>query len=170
MIADLFHTRKLRLALLYVLVILLVQFLQDTVFARFAVFGVKMLFVPAACAAVGFQEGGFRGGLYGLLSGFLCDLVYTENTVMFTILFPALGFAAGLAADFLMNRSYSGYLVTAAVCILVTGLVQMTRVLVVQPGAILYCILVVVGQLIVSLPMAAVLYFPIEQIASRFEA
>lgn len=170
MFVDLFHTKKLRLAFVYVVMMILVQFLQDTVFARLAVLGVKMLFVPAACAAVGFHEGGFRGGLYGLLSGFLCDMVFTENTVMFTVLFPILGFVSGMAADFLMNRSYPGYLVTAAICLLATGLVQMMQVVAVQPDALFRCLLTVVLQALISMPMAAVIYFPVEQIASRFAA
>lgn len=104
MFVDLFHTKKLRLALIYVVFLIMVQFMQDTVLARFAVFGVKTLFVPAAVAAVGFHEGGWRGGLYGLLAGVLCDMTYSENTVLFTVLFPALGFASGLAADFMLDR------------------------------------------------------------------
>ena len=170
MFVDLFHTKKLRLAVIYIAFLILVQFMQDTVLARFAVFGVKTLFVPAAITAVGFHEGGFRGGLYGLLAGVLCDMTYSENTVLFTMLFPALGFAAGLAADFMMNRSYLAYLFAAAACLLVTGCVQMIRVLLIQPGAIFYCLMIVVGQMLVSMPIAALLYFPVEQIASRFEA
>ena len=170
MFVDLFHTKKLRLALIYIAFLILVQFLQDTVLARFAIFGVKTLFVPAAVAAVGFQEGGFRGGLYGLLAGLLCDMTYAENTVLFALVFPVLGFGAGLAADFMMNRTYLAYLVTAAACLLVTGFAQMLRVVVLQPGALFYCLIIVVAQALVSMPIAAVLYFPAEQISSRFAA
>ena len=170
MFVDLFHTKKLRLALIYIAFLIMVQFMQDTVLARFALFGVKTLFVPAAVCAVGFHEGGFRGGLYGLLAGFLCDMTYAENTVLFTILFPVLGFGSGMAADFMLNRSYIAYLFTAAVCILVAGLGQMLRVVVLQPGALLYALIVVLGQTLVSVPFAAALYYPVEQIASRFEA
>ena len=170
MFVDLFHTKKLRLALIYVVFLIMVQFMQDTVLARFAVFGVKTLFVPAAVAAVGFHEGGWRGGLYGLLAGILCDMTYSANTVLFTVLFPALGFASGLAADFMLNRSYLAYLFAAAACLLVTGCAQMIRVLLIQPGALIYCLIVVVGQMLLSMPLAALLYFPVEQIASRFEA
>ena len=170
MFVDLFHTKKLRLALIYVMFLILVQFMQDTVLARFAILGVKTMFVPAAITAVGFQEGGWRGGLYGLLAGVLCDMTYSENTVLFTILFPALGFVSGFAADFMLNRSYLAYLFAAAACLLITGCVQMIRVLVLQPGALFYCLIVVVGQALISMPIAALLYFPVEQIASRFEA
>lgn len=170
MFVDLFHTKKIRLALIYFVMLILVQFLQDTVLAQFNVLGVKMLFVPAACAAVGVHEGGFRGGLYGLAAGVLCDMTYSENTILFTVVFPLLGFGAGLAADYMLNRSYVAYLFTAACALLFTGCAQMLRVLVLQPGALFYCLYMVVMQMLVSMPMAAVLYFPVEQIASRFEA
>lgn len=170
MFATLFHTKKLRLALTYIAFMILVQFLQDTVVARLAVFGVKTLFVPAAVAAVGFHEGGFRGGLYGLLAGVLCDMTYAENTVLFTLVFPLLGFGAGLAADFALNRTFLAYLFTAAICLLLTGCTQMLRVLVLQPGALIRCLMVAAVQAAVSLPFAALLYFPAEQISTRFEA
>ena len=170
MFVDLFHTKKLRLALIYIAFCILVQFLQDTVLARFAVLGVKTLFVPAAITAVGFHEGGFRGGLYGLLAGLLCDMTYAENTVLFTLLFPALDFGSGLAADFALNRSYVAYMFTAFICLLVTGGVQMLRVLVLQPGALFYCLIVAGAQALLSMPIAALLYFPAEQISTRFEA
>ena len=170
MFVDLFHTKKVRLALIYLLFLIFVQFLQDTVFARLALFGVKMLFIPAAVCAVGVHEGGFRGGLYGLVSGIVCDMTFSENTVLFTVLFPIVGFIAGLAADFLMNRSFPAYLATAAACTTGVGLVQLLSVLVVQPGTLLHGLLVVILQTLWSMPMAALLYFPVEQIASRFEA
>ena len=69
-----------------------------------------------------------------------------------------------------MTKKKKWLLLAAAVCLLVTGCVQMIRVLVLQPGAVFYCLLIVVGQMLVSMPIAALLYFPVEQIASRFEA
>lgn len=170
MFVDLFHTKKLRLALVYIAFMILVQFLQDTVLARFAVFGVKTLFVPAAVAAVGFHEGGFRGGLYGLLAGILCDMTYGENTVLFTVVFPLVGFGAGLAAGFALNRTFLAYMFTAFICLLLTGCVQMLRVLVLQPAALFYCLIIVAVQALISMPIAALLYFPAEQISTRFEA
>jgi hypothetical protein len=46
----------------------------------------------------------------------------------------------------------------------------MLRVLVLQPGALFYCLLMVAAQALVSMPVAALLYFPAEQISTRFEA
>ena len=46
----------------------------------------------------------------------------------------------------------------------------MLRVLVLQPAALFYCLLVVAVQALISMPIAALLYFPAEQISTRFEA
>lgn len=165
MIADLFNLKKLRLALWYTVFCLLVLFLQNTIFTGITLFGVKMLFVPAACVAVGMLEGGFRGGLFGLLAGFLCDMAFPENSVQFTILFPALGFCAGAAAEFWLSRTFSAYLATAAAGMILTGLCQMVHVLLIQPNAILHCLLIVLVQCLWSLPMAAAIYFPARAIS-----
>jgi len=165
LIADLLNWKKLRLALWYLLFCLLVLFLQNTLLGGLTLFGVKMLFVPAACVAVGILEGGFRGGLFGLLAGFLCDMAFPENSVLFTILFPVLGFCAGAAAEFWLSRTFSAYLAAAAVGMAITGLCQMVHVLLREPGAILYCLLMVLAQTLWSLPMAAVVYFPARAIS-----
>lgn len=168
MIADVFNLKKLRLALVYTVYLILVLFMQDTVFARLGLFGVKMLFVPAACVAVGMFEGGFRGGLFGLLAGVLCDLAFSENTLLFSVLFPVLGFFAGVAAEFWLNHSFTAYLTTATAALAATALCQMLRVLLVEPGSILMCLLTVVLQTLWSLPMAMVVYAPVKSIHRRW--
>ena len=170
MIADLLNFKKLRMAALYALVAALVVFFQDTIFARISLLGVKMLFVPAACAAVGMFEGGFRGGLFGLLAGFLCDTTYSENTVLFTVTFPIVGFCAGAASEFWLNRSFPAYLATAGAAILAVGLCQMVRVVFLDPGAILHCLLIVLAQTSWSLPMAAVVYYPVRWVNRKWNS
>lgn len=169
MFADLINLKKIRIALLYVIYLILVLFLQDTIFARVSFLGVKMLFMPAAVVAVGMYEGGFRGGLFGLLAGYLCDMTFAENTVLFTVLFPCLGFAAGVAAEFWISHTFTAYLTTAAAGLLVTGLCQMVRVLLADPGAILSALLIVLLQTLWSLPMAAAVYMPVKHIHRRWQ-
>ena len=168
MIADLLNFKKLRMAGWYALLAVLVIFVQDTIFARISLFGVNMLFVPAACAAVGLFEGGFRGGLFGLLAGFLCDMTYSENTVLFTLTFPLVGFLAGAAGEFLLNRPFPSYLALAAASILFVGLCQMLRVLILEPDAIFYCLLMVLAQTLWSMPMAAAVYYPVRAVHRRW--
>ena len=96
-----------------------------------------------------------------LLAGFLCDTTYSENTVLFTVTFPIVGFCAGAASEFWLNRSFPAYLATAGAAILAVGLCQMVRVVFLDPGAFLHCLLIVLAQNIWSLPMAAVVYYPV---------
>lgn len=170
MIADVINFKKLRLALVYIGYLVIALFFQDTVFARLGLFGVKMLFMPATCVAVGMFEGGFRGGLFGLLAGVLCDLTFAENTVLFTLLFPLLGFCGGAAAEFWLSHSFTAYLTIAAVALLVSALCQMIRVILLEPGAILTCLLTVGIQTLWSLPMAIAVYFPAKSIHKRWSA
>lgn len=170
MIADVINFKKLRLALAYTALLIVSLFFQDTVFARVGLFGVKMLFIPATCAAVGMFEGGFRGGLFGLLAGVLCDLSFSENTVLFTVLFPLLGFFSGTAAEFWLSGSFTAYLTIASAALTVTGLCQMARVILVEPGSVLACLLTVAVQTLWSLPMAVAVYFPARSIHKKWSA
>lgn len=165
MIVDVINLKKLRLALVYTGYLIVALFFQDTVFSRLGLFGVKMLFMPAACVAVGMFEGGFRGGLFGLLAGVLCDLTFAENTVLFTLLFPVLGFFGGIAAEFWLNDSFAAYMTMAAAALLVSAVCQMIRVILVEPGAWIACMFTGLIQTLWSLPMAAVLYVPVKYIS-----
>lgn len=165
MFADVIDLKKLRLALAYILCLAVMMFFQDTVFARLGLFGVKMLFIPAACVAVSLFEGGFRGGLFGLLAGLLCDLSFSESTFLFTLLFPAIGFVSGLAAEFWISHSFTAYMTTAGAALLLTALCQMVRVILVEPGAVLICLLTALVQTLWSLPMAAVSYAIVKRIS-----
>lgn len=166
-LADLISPKKLRHSLWYVALGILLLFLQDTVFSRLGLFGIKMLFLPAACIAVGMEEGGTAGGLFGLLLGILGDMSFAENTVLFTLLFPILGFLGGYAAEYWITRSYSSYLIAAGTAILATGLLQLFRMVISQPGAILSGLLVGIVQTLWSMPMAAAVYFPVRAIARK---
>lgn len=168
MFADVINLKKLRLALIYILCLLVLIFFQDTVFARLGLFGVKMLFIPAAVVSVSLFEGGFRGGLFGLLAGLLCDLAFPENTLLFTALFPAIGFVSGLASEFWFNRSFTAYMTTAGAALLVTALCQLVRVVLVEPGSALTGLLTALVQALWSLPMAAACYGLIRWVHRRW--
>ena len=170
MFADIIDLKKLRLALIYILTLLILLFFQDTVFARLGLLGVKMLFIPAACVAVSLFEGGFRGGLFGLLAGLLCDLAFPENTLLFTVLFPAIGFLSGLASEFWLSRSFTAYLTTAGAALLFTALAQTVRVVLVEPGSAVACLTTALVQTVWSMPMAAACYALMRWIHKRWKA
>lgn len=112
MLWDLINREKLRRALLYLLYMLLCLLAQDSIFANLRLFGVNMLFLPAAVVAVGMFEDGVWGAVFGLVMGFLADISY-DNTALFTALFPALGFFSGVLSRWYVNRRFFAYMLVS---------------------------------------------------------
>ena len=92
MLLDLINLSKLRRAIVYALLFLVLFVLQDLLVSHITVLGVHALLIPAAVIAVGLFDGGAWGGFIGLAAGYFCDLGYSDQTVLFTVLFPAIGF------------------------------------------------------------------------------
>ncbi|MCI5754032.1 MAG: hypothetical protein MR033_05315 [Clostridiales bacterium] len=166
MIADLFDFSRLRRALVYVVYLLLVLLLQSLLGSRLTLLGVHALFLPAAAVAVGMLEDGVWGGLFGLALGILADAGFTENTVLFTVLFALIGFFSGFAAAFLVNRRFFSYLTVSLAALLITALCQMLGVWV-SDGVCWSALGTAALQTLWSLPAAALIYFPARYIAGR---
>lgn len=124
---DLIRKDKLRHGALCALYLLVTLLLQNTVFARIRVFGVHAMFVPAVVVAVAMFDGSVWGAVFGLLAGFFCDMGYPENAVLFTALFPVLGFAAGMCAEYVVNRALLPFLCVSFAAFLITAFCQMFR-------------------------------------------
>ena len=165
MLWDLINREKLRRALLYLLYMLLCLLAQDSIFANLRLFGVNMLFLPAAVVAVGMFEDGVCGAVFGLVMGFLADISY-DNTALFTALFPALGFFSGVLSRWYVNRRFFAYMLVSTLAGAVTAFFQMLGLLLRGHdfGPMLFTAVV---QLVWSLPMAAALYFPCRAIARK---
>ena len=121
---------KMRRGVWYTLLLLLFLLLQNVIFSHIALLGVRSMFLPALVVAVGLFEGGERGGWFGLAAGALCDLFLGSQTVLFTVLFPLIGFATGFLADFLLNRRFFSYAVMAVAALLLSAFCQMFSLLV----------------------------------------
>ena len=165
MLWDLINREKLRRALLYLLYMLLCLLAQDSIFANLRLFGVNMLFLPAAVVAVGMFVDGVWGAVFGLVMGFLADISY-DNTALFTALFPALGFFSGVLSRWYVNRRFFAYMLVSTLAGAVTAFFQMLGLLLRGHdfGPMLFTAVV---QLVWSLPMAAALYFPCRAIARK---
>lgn len=152
--------RKLRRAVLHIVMILLVIGIQDLLLSHVTILGVRPMFVPAALVAVGMLEGGVYGGLIGLLAGLLCDRSFHENTVLFTVLMPAIGFFAGAASGFLVNKRFFSYLFVAAAALALTAVAQLLPLLLFQGTEAGPLFRTALLQCLWSLPLAALTYPP----------
>ena len=150
---------NLRRMLLYALYLFLVLIFQNMALTQIRPLGVCPFMLPAAVVAVGMFEGASWGAIFGLLMGIFADMFYVESTVGFTLLFPAIAFAVGFVSQFFINRRFFAYMVAACAALLVTGVAQMLRVLVLEGWSFAFLSTVIL-QTLLSLPPAVLAYFP----------
>ena len=121
--------------------------------------GVAPMVLPAAVVAVGMFEGASWGAIFGLVLGIFADMDYVENTVMFTLLLPALAFFAGFVSQFFINRRFFAYMGAAFAACLITAVVQMLGTTA-SDGWSASMLVTVALQTLWSLPPAVLVYFP----------
>lgn len=143
----------------YAVFLLLTLVLQNMVFPRIRPLGVCPMVLPAAVVAVGMFEGASWGTIFGLVLGIFADMDYVENTVMFTLLLPALAFFAGFVSQFFINRRFFAYMGAAFAACLITAAVQMVGTAA-SDGWSASMLVTVALQTLWSLPPAVLVYFP----------
>lgn len=156
---EYFTKEKLRKFLLYALYMYLTLALQNMIFPFVRPLDVSPMVLPAAVVAVGMYEGATKGAIFGLIMGIFADMSFVESVTTFTLLLPVLGFGMGFVSQFFINKRFFAYMVASLAAFLITGFVQMIRVLVLDGWAFSMLTTVVI-QALWSLPGAVLVYFP----------
>ena len=143
----------------YALFMFLSLLAQTMVLKRFRILGVCPMVLPAVAVAVGMFEGATWGSIFSLVMGIFADMAFVENTVTFTVLFPALAFVSGFVSQFFINRRFFAFMGVALAALLATGLVQMLRTAAMDVFS-LSMIPTVLLQTLWSLPFAVLAYLP----------
>ena len=167
MLLDLINFEKLKRALLYFAVVIVVLAVQTLLFARVRPLGAAPMFVPAVVTAIALFEGGVWGAVFGLITGVLCALRYSGTLLMFPVLFAVIGFFSGLLAQFLMNRRFFSYFALSVAAFVLTAFCQMFRPLFFLDAPALAVLRVGLLQVLWSLPFPFLIYFPVKNIGRR---
>ena len=132
---------------------------QNMLFTQLRIFGVCPMVLPAVAVSVGMFEGATWGTVFSLIMGYFADMAFVENTILFTVLFPALAFAAGFVAQFYINRRFFAFMGISLVASLITAVFQMLLTFAgdAWSGALLSTALL---QTVLSLPPSVLAYFP----------
>ena len=160
-VKELFSHINVKRLLQYALYMFLALITQNMLLTQLRPLGVCPMVLPAAAVAVGMFEGASFGSVFSLLMGIFVDMAFKENTVMFTILFPTLSFAAGFVAQFFINRRFFAYMGAAILGFFVTAAVQMLATVALDEGLwspVMFRTLLL--QVLWSIPFAVPAYYP----------
>ncbi len=129
------RAEKLRSALGLGLTLLLCYFFQSAVFSRLRIFGACPLLLPLAAVGVGILGSSGWGGVFGLVSGILCDAALGGGGMTFTVVLTVVGFLAGFLGDFILARGFPSYLLLCLGTLALCAIIQMFRLLVFDKAA-----------------------------------
>ena len=101
-----------------------------------------------------------RGAVFGIFAGLFTDMAFPETTVLFTVLFPLIGFGAGFASEFYLNKSFFAFMFFSTAAILITGLAQLALALISGGTEIGAGLITVLLQALLSIPPVMLLYLP----------
>ncbi|NCB63218.1 MAG: rod shape-determining protein MreD [Clostridia bacterium] len=106
---------------LYAVGLLPVWWLEVFVLNRFPLFGIIPMLLPLAAVAVAVLEGPLGGAGFGLAVGVLCDAVYFGTNGTMTLALTLIGWAAGAAATYVLDRTFWGCLLCSVAALFTIG-------------------------------------------------
>ena len=107
-----------------------------------------------------FAAAGVMVAVIGIFLGLFTDMSFPETTVLFTVLFPMIGFGAGLASEFYINKSFFAFMIFSTAAILLTGLAQLAAALISGGTEIVAGLVTVLLQTLLSILPVMLLYLP----------
>ena len=180
MLLDLIDLSKLRRAIVYGFLLAAAFILQNLIFNRIALFGIKPLLIPSVVVGVGLFEGGVWGGFIGLAAGYFADMATAGHVVLFTVLLPTVGFFTGVLGKYMLHRGLMSYVTLCLLTLALAAFCQMFRFLFfVGEDAMAFLRLYLPGrelwpvwrtgllQTAISLFWALPIYIPCKYIAAR---
>ena len=166
MLLDLVNIAKVRRAIAWFGVLLLVLLVQNAVLGPITVFGTHFFIVPVALAAMAYFEGGVWGCVFGLFLGLFSDMYANGPAVLLTVVFPILGFLTGTAASYFVNKRFFAFFFVALAVCLATAVCQLFRFAVFGGSPVFPLLLTALLQTALVLPFTWLFYRPFRRISA----
>lgn len=166
MLLDLVNIEKVRRAIVWFGVLLLVLLVQNAVLGPITVLDTHFFIAPVALAAMAYFEGGVWGCVFGVFLGLFCDMYGNGPAVLLTVVFPILGFVCGAAASYFVNKRFFAFFFVALAACLVTALCQCFRFAVFGGTPVLPLLVTALLQTALALPFTWAFYYPFRAVAS----
>ncbi len=166
MLLDMINIEKVRRAIVYFGVLLVVLLVQNALLSRIAPLGVFAFIAPIAVVAVGYFEGGVWGAVFGLFLGLFSDMSLNDAPLLLTVLFPVIGLLSGALAMFFVNKRFFSFFFVSLAALLLVAACQMLR-FIAAGGTELWPVIAVAGlQTLWSLPFTVVIYYPCRKLSN----
>ena len=107
------------------LVLLICYFLQNAVFSPLHTAGCAPLLLPLFAVGTGLLGNAAWGGGFGLMAGVLCDAALGSGGLTFTLLLTAAGVFAGFIGDYVLKRSFWGFLAAGFAALALSAVAEM---------------------------------------------
>ncbi len=105
--------------LLYALGAVPVWLMETTVLNRLPLFGIIPVLLPLAAVAAALFEGARSGAVYGLCLGVVADAIYPGTPGGMILALAVIGWLTGVLGQYRVRQTYVGYLLCAALGMLV---------------------------------------------------
>lgn len=165
MLLDTINIEKVRRAIVYFGVMLLVLLVQNVILSHIAILGVRALIAPIAVVAVGFFEGGLWGGVFGLFLGMFSDMNLNDAPVLLTVVFPIIGFFSGSLVMLFVNKRFFSFFFVCVAALALTAACQMFRFIAIANANILPVLATAGLQTLLSLPFTFAIYYPCRRLS-----
>lgn len=167
MIYELINIEKMRRAILYSILMIGVLSFQEIALSRISILGVTAIIYPILPIGIALLQGGMWGLGFGLACGILCDCMFAETLIFYTMLLPTLAFLTTAAEKFWVRREAIAFFFCSTIGIFLTGLFQLVRMLLMYSADVAPMIEVVIIQTLFSSLFIIPMYFPIKILAEK---
>lgn len=146
--------------------LLILYFLQATVFPWIGHDAIPLLLVIAAAGLSHFTDSG-RGAVIGLFCGILCDISLGKPTIVYTIFLSILGLLMGYLGETVLSRRFPSYMLCCFISLAIASFIQMFDLLFFAGASYLHLLWTAILQTIVSLICAVPMYPVVKKLSRR---